>query len=766
MTDPEGTGSITFDFVKGNEAGKFVLNSNSVQINSVINLDSPDLHDVHYTLVVKAMDGGTPELTSTATVEVEILPVNENPDFSALTTPFISSVPESSAIGTNIATLTAVDNDYGSQGELTYSLGYVTTPTTEVLTLDPDTAVLKVATALDYETQDKVYTLTVTATDGGGGSAVFTATVSITDVNDNTPVFSPATYTTSVNEDTAAVGDSVITVAATDADDGAFGTLEYVISAGNGDGIFTISSTTGLITIQSTTSLDYETTTQYALTVLGKDGATGADQRTATVTVYVDVDPANEFDPVFTSPSSSPFAVSIAESAALGSQLYTVVATDQDSGSDGDIKYSITSGDLGKFNIDETTGIVYVADTLDKETLDTYSLAIRATDQGTTARSADITLAVTVTDVNDNSPACSPDVYTATLAENAAAGSIVAGLFCTDADADATNSALTYSITAGNAEGKFEVSTAGFVTIATGQSLDYETTTSYQLEVSVSDVSGTAVTAEVAVAVTGVNEFPPSFTATSYSANLNENQAMGTIVTAVAATDSDSGDDGTISYNITSGNDLSHFILDSSSGIISTAAVLDRETTASYTLVVTADDGGGTLDTATVVITVNDLNDNGPVCPTFYSVLVSDDALADSIIQTVTCTDADISPNTAMSYSIVTGNTNSDFSIDSTGDVRVENTLDDAVTEFYTLEVWVTDGTQFTTVTYVYVQVQDASTTGLTFIPSNTYSFSVAENSAVGTAVGTVYAGVAGGQIAFSASPVVSTECKNNYSKT
>ncbi|KAI8512134.1 hypothetical protein Bbelb_087730 [Branchiostoma belcheri] len=140
------------------------------------------------------------------------------------------------------------------------------------------------------------------------------------------------------------------------------------------------------------------------------------------------------------------------------------------------------------------------------------------------------------------------------------------------------------------------------------------------------------------------------------------------------------------------------------------------------------------------------------------SVLVSDDALADSIIQTVTCTDADISPNNAMSYSIVTGNTNSDFSIDSTGDVRVENTLDDAVTEFYTLEVWVTDGTQFTTVTYVYVQVQDASTTGLTFIPSNTYSFSVAENSAVGTAVGTVYAGVAGGQIAFSASPVVSTE--------
>ncbi|XP_019614776.1 PREDICTED: protocadherin Fat 4-like [Branchiostoma belcheri] len=123
MTDPEGTGAITFDFVKGNEAGKFVLNSNSVQIDSVINLDSPDLHDVHYTLVVKAMDGGTPELTSTATVEVEILPVNENPDFSALTTPFISSVPESSAIGTNIATLTAVDNDYGSQGELTYSLG-------------------------------------------------------------------------------------------------------------------------------------------------------------------------------------------------------------------------------------------------------------------------------------------------------------------------------------------------------------------------------------------------------------------------------------------------------------------------------------------------------------------------------------------------------------------------------------------------------------------------------------------------------------------
>ncbi|XP_066291062.1 cadherin EGF LAG seven-pass G-type receptor 2-like [Branchiostoma lanceolatum] len=553
------------------------------------------------------------------------------------------------------------------------------------------------------------------------------------------------------------VGDNVITVTATDADDAAFGTVGYVISAGNADGVFTISQTTGLITVQSTTLLDYETTTQYALTVLGTDGATGADQRTATVTVYVDVDPANEHDPVFTSPSSSPFAVTIAESAALGSQLYTVLATDQDSGSDGQIKYSITSGDLGKFNIDETTGVVFVADTLDKETLDTYSLAIRAIDQGSTARTADVTLAVTVSDVNDNSPVCSPDVYTSTLAEDTSAGTLVAWVLCTDADIDTTNNALTYSITAGNTEGKFEVSTAGIVTVATGQTLDYETTTSYLLDVSVSDVSGVAVTAEVAVVVTGVNEFPPAFTATTYSATVVENQSTGTLVTSVAATDSDSGADGTISYNITSGNELNHFILDSSSGLISTAAVLDRETTASYTLVLTADDGGTTLDTATVLITVSDLNDNAPDCPTFYSVLVSDDALTNSIIQTVVCTDADISPNNVMSYSIVTGNTNTDFSIDSTGDVRVENTLDDAVTEFYTLEVWVTDGTQYTTVTYVYVQVQDASTTGLTFIPSNTYSFSVAENSAMGTAVGTVYAGVAGGQIAFSASPVVPT---------
>ncbi|XP_078609705.1 protocadherin Fat 4-like isoform X2 [Branchiostoma floridae x Branchiostoma japonicum] len=759
MTDSEGTGSITFDFVKGNEEGKFRLNSSAVEINSVINIDSPDLDDVHYTLVVKAMDGGTPELTSTATVEVEINPVNENPDFSALTTPFITQVQESDAIGTNIATLTAVDNDYGSQGELTYSLGYVTVPTTQVLTLDPDTAVLKVATALDYETQDKVYQVTVTATDGGGGSAVFIATVSIMDVNDNTPVFNPATYTTSIDEATAAVGNNVITVVSTDADDAAFGTVQYSISAGNADGVFTIDQNTGLITIQSTGLLDYETTTQYALTVLGKDGATGADQRTATVTVYVDVDPANEHDPVFTAPSSSPFAVTIAESAALGSTLYTVAATDQDSGSDGEIKFSITSGDLGKFNIDETSGVVYVADTLDRETLGTYTLAIRATDQGTTARTADVTLSVTVDDVNDNSPVCSPDVYTATLPEDTSQGTLVAWVLCSDADVDAANNALTYSITAGNAEGKFEiaVSSSGQVTVASGQSLDYETTTSYMLDVSVTDVSGVAVTAEVAVVVTGVNEFPPTFTATSYSADVNESLPIGTIVTFVAATDSDSGVDGTISYNITSGNDLNHFILDSSSGLISTAAVLDRETTASYSLVVTADDGGTTLDTATVVITVNDINDNAPVCPTFYSVLVSDATLTNSIIETVVCTDADISPNIAMSYSIVTGNTNNDFSIDSTGDVRVVNTLDDAVTEFYTLEVWVTDGTQYTTVTYVYVQVQDASTTGLTFIPSNTYSFSVAENSAVGTAVGTVYAGVAGGQIAFSASPVVST---------
>ena len=71
---------------------------------------------------------------------------------------------------------------------------------------------------------------------------------------------------------------------------------EQAITAGNGDGIFQINSSTGEITIADNTNLDYETTTSYTLTLTVGDGVNTSLEET----VDIDITPVN--DPPTTSP--------------------------------------------------------------------------------------------------------------------------------------------------------------------------------------------------------------------------------------------------------------------------------------------------------------------------------------------------------------------------------------------------------------------------------------------------------------------------------
>ncbi|SHK49015.1 PA14 domain-containing protein, partial [Rubritalea squalenifaciens DSM 18772] len=185
---------------------------------------------------------------------------------------------------------------------------------------------------------------------------------------------------------------------------------------------------------------------------------------------------------------------------------------------------------------------------------------------------------------------------TFSVSENAAAGTSVGTVSATDPDVGDT---LTYSITAGNGGGEFAInSSTGEIT--TTVALDYEAAAQYVLTVEVSDGSLTD-TATITVDVTNVNEAP---VANGASGNVNEDAAVGTTVATVTSTDPDAGDSAT--YAITAGNDGS-FAIDSSTGVITSAAGLDYETTSSYTLTVEVTDGGGLTDTASVGIAINDV---------------------------------------------------------------------------------------------------------------------------------------------------------------
>ena len=66
----------------------------------------------------------------------------------------------------------------------------------------------------------------------------------MSDQNDNAPVFSPSSYSTDITEGEDSQGKSVITVTATDMDDGKNREVVYSITSGNIGDTFTINNIT------------------------------------------------------------------------------------------------------------------------------------------------------------------------------------------------------------------------------------------------------------------------------------------------------------------------------------------------------------------------------------------------------------------------------------------------------------------------------------------------------------------------------------------
>ena len=136
--------------------------------------------------------------------------------------------------------------------------------------------------------------------------------------------------------------------------------------------------------------------------------------------------------------------------------------------------------------------------------------------------------------------------------------------------------------------------------------LNYEDATSHTLTITATDASNQTDTVSQLITVTDVNE-APYFIDNVYAARtIDENGSSGTDVAKVHAEDLE-GD--SITYSITAGNTNSKFTIGSSTGLIETAGALDYETTSSYTLTITATDEHSATDTTTITVNVGDVSE-------------------------------------------------------------------------------------------------------------------------------------------------------------
>lgn len=225
--------------------------------------------------------------------------------------------------------------------------------------------------------------------------------------------------------------------------------------------------------------------------------------------------------------------------------------------------------------------------------------------------------------------------------------------------------------------------------------LDYETRTSYNLSISVTDGSNIAHT-WLYIQVVDTNDNAPQFTKEIYHVNISENIEEESVIMQLHATDRD--EDKKLFYQLHATQDpssLTLFRIDSISGNVIVTQKLDFEKTSKHILIAFVKDQGtpGKRNYAKLIVNVHDHNDHPPefTAKIIQSKVPESAAIGSKIVQ-VMAIDRDSGKNAEIRYSIISGNVGSMFEIDSTfGIIYLTATLDINKMQEYMLQVKAVD---------------------------------------------------------------------------
>ena len=208
---------------------------------------------------------------------------------------------------------------------------------------------------------------------------------------------------------------------------------------------FAINRTTGEVTLIAT--LDRESRNEYHI------GLRAIDQGTLgtlggfgeLVVMVLDV---NDNNPVFDEEVYTP--PSIPENTPVGYVVETVRATDRDLGENMTLSYILAEPKF-EFEVNDTTGEIYIRTRVDFEVRMRYNLTVIARDDGTPPREGSATVVVVIEPINDNTPQCHPINRLALVAEDEFTGTTILVVNASDADLGANHNQLTFSLST-NAE--------------------------------------------------------------------------------------------------------------------------------------------------------------------------------------------------------------------------------------------------------------------------------------------------------------------------
>lgn len=702
----QGTnGSVSYYLLSSTERkypNTFTLNPITGQLNANIELDREK--NPFYEIPVVAKDQGFPPQSSTATVYLKVLDMNDNdPEFYPQR--YVESVNEDLVPGSNVLQVKAFDLDENENARIMYKLesgggGY--------FEVEPWTGNIILQKNLRKSTET-MFSLRISCKDKGNRKAAVDAVVDIVKNSQrkNLQFDAYSGYNFKIVEDKGtSVTDFERYVGKINARISS-DTISYFILEGDSKHVFKIDEKTGVIKTNSL--VDREEKMTYHLKIMAKTGVTFGF-----TTVNISVLDVNDNYPIFIEDKDE---IHIPENMAVGQEVYFARAIDRDSGSNRTIFYSLTYNPENTFRISETTGVIYLNRPIRNEPTSVLSIEITATDNGMPALATKHTVSAVVDDVNDHTPVFDHTSYETSLLESTLVNTRFFAISATDADLN-SNGRISYSIAEGNSDGKFGIFPDGYLYVKS--ELDREERDYYSLTILATDEGNPPRTSQVplVIHVLDENDNSPQFTNTTFIFKIKENEPPDTFVGKLTATDRDIGRNAELKFSLPiAQND---FRIDSRNGFIKTLKSFDRESLAFQTgqnyitLTVTVSDNGKVklTDSVRVTIYITDVNDN---CPVFqripYKVEVSEGAAVGASIMRVFSTDADEGLNGDIYYKLVGGDEMGKFSLDeATGQLLVSKPLDRETKDQYKLQIIAHDSgqeIQLSAATTIFVTVLD-----------------------------------------------------------
>uniref|UniRef100_A0A3Q1G5N1 Cadherin domain-containing protein n=1 Tax=Acanthochromis polyacanthus TaxID=80966 RepID=A0A3Q1G5N1_9TELE len=340
-------------------------------------------------------------------IVVEITDENDNsPQFTL--TSYQTTLDENTPVGSSVLKVAASDRDKGKNGFVTYAIA---NSGPVPFTIDPFTGVISTSEHLDYELMKRRYHLRVWASDSGSPFSLVSecpVTITLNNINDNIPLFERVGCNVTVPPDVP-IGHTIAELSAIDLDE--LQQLRYVIESGNELQVFGIDAVSGAVTVQQPIP---QGASSFTLRVVATDGKHHSEASIVRITVtnkgddatlrcletgivkqltdkliesikpilinqeedtFSDIHITNRHSPKFN--MSIPSSIDIAEDHPLNSTIVQFKATDNDSGFNSKLVYTISSGNEdGCFSIDTFSGDLQLVCPLDRESKEFYILNI------------------------------------------------------------------------------------------------------------------------------------------------------------------------------------------------------------------------------------------------------------------------------------------------------------------------------------------------------------------------------------------------------